>query len=76
MPADLGVDEAVSRARDLLDPRLGPTRELAAARAKRNDTRRAADEAQSADAHAYAAAIRAGWTDGELRAVGFEAPAK
>jgi hypothetical protein len=76
MPADLGVDEAVDRARNLLDPRLAPIRELAAARAARNETWRAADEAETADAKAYAAATRAGWTESELRAVGFEAPTK
>jgi len=76
MPADLGIDEAVSRARDLLDPRLAPIRELAAARAARNNARRAADDAETTDAQAYAAAVRAGWTDAELRAVGFDAPTK
>ena len=76
MPAEPGVDEAVARARDLLDPRLAPIRDLAAARAARNDAWRVAEDAETADAKAYAAATRAGWTESELRSVGFDAPTK
>lgn len=74
MPADLGADEAVERARQLLDPRFGSIRTLADRRAALADARRVIDEAEVADAQAYAEALRAGWSEADLKAVGFDAP--
>lgn len=74
MPADLGADEAVERARQLLDPRFGSIRTLADRRAALADARRVIDEAEVADAQAYAEALRAGWSETDLKAVGFDAP--
>jgi hypothetical protein len=74
MPADLGADEAVERARQLLDPRFGSIRTLADRRAALADARRVIAEAEVADAQAYAEALRAGWSETDLKAVGFDAP--
>ena len=74
MPTDLGPDEAVERARQLLDPRFGSIRSLADRRAALADARRVIDEAEVADAQAYAEALRAGWSEADLKAVGFDAP--
>ena len=74
MPIDLGPDEAVERARQLLDPRFGSIRSLADRRAALADARRVIDEAEVADAQAYAEALRAGWSEADLKAVGFDAP--
>ncbi len=76
MPAGLAPDDAVDRARRLLDPRLETIKELATTRAACNDARAAAEKAETADARAYAAAIKAGWTEADLRSVGFDAPRK
>ena len=76
MPVDVDPDEALDRARRLLDPRLEPIRQLAAARAARNEARKVAEKAETTDARAYAAAVKAGWTEAELRSVGFDAPSK
>jgi len=74
MPAELAADEAVERARQLLDPRFGSIRSLADRRAALADARRLIDEAEVADAQAYAEALRAGWSEADLKAVGFDAP--
>jgi hypothetical protein len=74
MPTDLGPDEAVERARQLLDPRFGSIRQLADRRAALTEARRVIDEAEVADAQAYAEALRAGWSEADLKAVGFDAP--
>ena len=74
MPTDPGPDEAVERARQLLDPRFGAIRSLADRRAALAEARRVIDEAEVADAQAYAEALRAGWSEADLKAVGFDAP--
>ncbi|MFQ1004378.1 hypothetical protein [Modestobacter sp. SSW1-42] len=76
MPTDVAPDDALDRARRLLDPRLEPIREMATARANRNEARAAAARAETADARAYANCVKAGWTEAELRTVGFDAPTK
>ncbi|SDY98361.1 hypothetical protein SAMN05661080_05197 [Modestobacter sp. DSM 44400] len=76
MPADLGADKAVERARRLLDPRFDSIRTLADCRAALTDARRALEQAETADAQAYAAATRAGWSQADLKAVGFDAPTR
>jgi hypothetical protein len=76
MPADLAPDEAVARARQLLDPRFDSIRALADRRATLASARRALEEAEAADAQAYAAATRAGWSEADLKAVGFDAPTR
>lgn len=74
MPIDLGPDEAVERARQLLDPRFGSIRNLADRRAALTEARRVLNDAEVADAQAYAEALRAGWSEADLKAVGFDAP--
>jgi len=51
-------------------------RELATARQARNDALAAAEEAERADAAAWATALKQGWTEADLREVGYDAPAR
>ena len=51
-------------------------RELALARQAKIDAAAAADEADRADAAAWATALKNGWTEADLREVGFDAPAR
>jgi hypothetical protein len=65
-------DAAAEAAQRLLNDRVDAVRALAKSRQARNDVRAQLDEAERADAAAYAAAQRAGWTAEELRKVGFD----
>ncbi len=67
-------DTAEKAARELLDSRVTTVRELAARRADLARARDALTTAERADAAAWAAAERAGWTESDLRRVGFEPP--
>lgn len=62
-------DAVAQRAATLLDPRIQAVRELAR-------TRERLVEAQRADAVAFQEAGKAGWTDTELRRLGFLPPAR
>ena len=72
-PTADGVEAA---ARALLDDRMTAVRALADTRAGLTRAREAVVDAERADAAAYAAAQRAGWTDTELKRLGLEAPAR
>ncbi|MDP9394138.1 MAG: hypothetical protein M3Q27_07725 [Actinomycetota bacterium] len=74
MTTNLTPDAAADAAQRLLNDRVDAVRALAKARQQRNDARAHLDEAERADAAAYAAAQRAGWSAEELRKVGFEEP--
>lgn len=51
-------------------------RELALARQAKVDAAAAADAADRADAAAWATALKHGWTEADLREVGFDAPTR
>ena len=72
-PTADGVEAA---ARALLDDRMHAVRALADTRASLTRAHHAVVEAERADAAAYATAQRAGWTDAELKRLGFEAPTR
>jgi len=71
----LDPDAAERAARELLDTRVTAVRELATRRAELTRARDAVITAERADAAAWAAAERSGWTETDLRRVGFEPPA-
>lgn len=71
---DTAAVEAAARA--LLDTKVASVRTLAHARQHRIDKQAELGEAERADAAAYAAAQRAGWTSDELRKVGLDQPAR
>lgn len=74
MERTLAPEAAEDAARRVLDSRIGAVRELAKARAEVGHAQAALAAAEQADAIAYSAALRAGWTDAELRQVGLSAP--
>lgn len=76
MPHDLDTQALEQRARALLDDRITAVRALAKARKSMFDKRDALAAAEREDAAAYQAAVRAGWTDDELKKVGFDAPTR
>jgi len=80
MPTPVDHQAVEQRARALLEDRIVAVRTLATARQHQLDTharvREELDSADRADAAAYAAALRAGWTDDELKNVGFDAPTR
>jgi len=80
MATDMDVSGAERAARALLDSRIEAIRTLAAARQASRDAlaelHAAAESAERDDATAYRAAVRAGWTEAELRKVGLDAPAQ
>lgn len=91
MARTLSVEEAEARASQLQQERLSAIRGLAEARQnvvdmRANADRRRADlerelagqinDAERADVQRYNAALSAGWTDAELRKIGFDEPDK
>ncbi|RJK92505.1 hypothetical protein [Vallicoccus soli] len=76
MTTNLSPDAVADAAQRLLNDRINAVRALAEARQARNDARAQLDEAERADAAAYAAAQRAGWSTDELRKVGFDEPTR
>lgn len=69
--------EAIERAaRALLDSRVQAVRSLAAARQKLLDAQAAQAAAEHEDAAAWIAALRQGWSEEELKKVGFDPPRK
>jgi len=74
--ADIDPDTAGETARQLLDTRITAVRELAARRADLTHARDNVTTAERADTAAWANAEKAGWTETELRQVGFPAPGR
>ena len=72
MTTTLTPDAAEAAAQKLLSDRVKAVRVLAETRQNRTIARAQLDEAERADAAAYAAAQRAGWTPEELRKLGLE----
>ena len=75
-PSTLDSDKIETAARALLDEKVAAVRTLVETRQKREDARAAMSSAERADAAAYTAAVRAGWTTDELKSVGLDAPTK
>ena len=73
---ELTVAAAETAARKVLDSRVAAVRTLAETRANLTRARTALAEAERADTATWAATIRAGWSDSELRRVGFEPPTR
>ena len=73
---DIDPDTAEKTARTLLDARITAVRELAARRADLTRARDAVTAAERADTAAWSAAEKAGWTEADLRQVGFTAPGR
>ncbi|WP_144797919.1 hypothetical protein [Microbacterium paludicola] len=91
MARTLSVEEAEARANQLQQERLNAIRGLAEARQNVVDAREDADrrrvelerelaaqinDAERADVQRYNAALSAGWTEVELRKIGFDEPEK
>lgn len=91
MAKPLSVEEAEARANQLQQERLSAIRGLAEARQNVVDVRADADrrradlerelatllsDAEREDVQRYNAALSAGWTDTELRKIGFDEPQK
>ncbi len=74
MTTTLSPEAAAEAAQRLLNERVDAIRSLAKARQERNDARAQLDDAERADAAAYTAAQRAGWSAEDLRKVGFDEP--
>ncbi len=73
---ELTAAAAKAAARKVLDPRVTAVRTLAETRAALGRARAALAEAERTDTATRAATLRAGWTDADLRRVGFEPPAR
>jgi hypothetical protein len=73
---ELTVAAAEAAARKVLDSRVSAVRTLAETRAALTRARLALVEAEKADTATWAATLRAGWTDADLRRVGFEPPTR
>ena len=76
MTTNLTTQAVESAARALLDDRIEAVRALAIARQAVAEKRGELDAVERADAAAYAAAQRAGWSTEELRKVGLDEPAR
>ena len=74
--AGIDPDTAETAARKLLETRVAAIRELAARRAELTTARDTLTAAERADTTAWAAAEKAGWTEPELRHVGFTPPTR
>jgi hypothetical protein len=70
------VAAAEVAARKVLDHRVAAVRTLAETRAVLGLARQALADAEKADTATWAATLRAGWTDTDLRKVGFEPPTR
>lgn len=73
---ELTVAAAETAARKVLDSRIAAVRTLAETRAALTRARQVLADAEKADTATWAATLRAGWSDAELRRVGFEAPTR
>jgi len=67
---------AETAARKVLDTRIAAIRTLAETRANLTRARTALADAEKTDTATWAATLRAGWSDAELRRVGFEPPTR
>ncbi|MBD5788386.1 hypothetical protein IF650_19680 [Cellulosimicrobium terreum] len=91
MAKTLSVDEAIERAKQAQEARIGAIRTVAEARQSVTDVRKETDRelaelqrkiservaaAEREDLRAYNAALSAGWTVEELRKIGFPEPDK
>lgn len=72
----LTVAATEAAARKVLDHRVAAVRTLAETRAALNCARQALAEAEKADTATWAATLRAGWIDADLRRVGFDPPTR
>jgi len=73
---ELTVAAAETAARKVLDSRIAAGRALAETRAALGRARAALADAEKTDTATWAATLRAGWSDAELRRVGFEPPTR
>ena len=69
-------DTVEDAARALLDERMHAVRDLAGTRTALSTHRASLTDLERADAAAYAAATRAGWSTDELKRLGFDAPTR
>ena len=74
MATPLNPDAAADAARRVLDTRIDVVRQLATNRATVDRIRRELAEAEQADAASFAECTRAGWTEAELKRIGFDPP--
>lgn len=72
----MDTDNIETKARQLLDGRIDSVNALAQALAHRDKLRREIDSAEREVSSAWTQATQTGWTAGELRTLGFSAPAK
>lgn len=72
----LDPQTAETRARELLDGRIGSVRKLVQTRQRIVDLREQLADAERDDVRAYQAALRDGWTADELRSLGVGEPDK
>lgn len=73
---DATPDDIETAARALLEARMDSVRHLAATQQQRREQQAALETAEREDADAYAQATRNGWSDDELKKLGFEAPGR
>ncbi|MGH2498931.1 MAG: hypothetical protein ACRDF0_02385 [Candidatus Limnocylindria bacterium] len=73
MPDALDTQAVEDTARGLLDARITAVRELAKAQVAVDQARDALAATEASHAAVYAAATRAGWSDGELKQMGLVA---
>jgi len=76
VPADIDVQAAARAAQALLDTRIAAVRTLAQARQATNVKVGELQAAERKDTAAYRAALREGWTEEELKKVGFDSPGR
>jgi hypothetical protein len=74
MDRAVNLDAVEDSARQLLNARIRAVRELAVAQGDVDHARAALAAAEGAHGSSYAAATRAGWTDAELKQMGFAPP--
>lgn len=72
----VNADEIETHARAMLDNRITAVRTLAETRAHVAEARARLQEAEATDGRAFADAVRAGWTEQDLKALGFDPPTR
>ena len=76
MASPLDPHTTESKARELLDNRIGSVRTLVTTRQALHDLREQIATAETDDVKAYNAALRDGWSPEELRKLGLDQPDK
>ena len=76
MPKYVDIEAVERAARIKLDTRIQAIRTLATARQNKLDRQAEAAAAEREDATAWIAAVRQGWSEDELKDLGFDTPAK